>query len=62
MEDKLSIKILEAIKLIAASTDQSISYSVSHHEEPTGVFGTGLRSKATIKHTNISITLSSLTL
>lgn len=63
MEDiELNITILEAIKLIAAKSGKQISYSVSHAEEHTGIMGTGIRSKATVKKTFISITLTTLSL
>lgn len=58
-ETELNITILEAIKLIASKSGKQISYSVNHHEEPTGLFGTGLRSKAVVKHTVININLTS---
>lgn len=60
MNNELDITILEAIKLIASKSEKQISHSVTHYDEPTGIFGTGLRSKATIKHTVITINLKSI--
>lgn len=49
---ELDIKILEAIKTIAESTDGQISYDVSHIVEKTSIF-----SKEGVNKTVINITL-----
>jgi len=53
--NNLNIKILEAIKLIASSTEAKIEYEVKNLSDKTGIF-----SKNVVNITHINIILKSI--
>lgn len=55
MENDLDIQILEAIKLIASSTEAKVEYDVKHLSHKTGIFD-----KNVVNITHINIILKSI--